>query len=210
MVWRSTDDKLYYSTGGTNPIWRSINRDGSGESAGQTTNWAYVGDGLCQIPDAWASSYADGKNLIAVGKNYGICMRAGDPWNNPMASLTSLVAYNGSNPMTDYDSSDSFVAATWVSIDGTDNIIVAGTDDSAGAATLWFYDPADIAGATNLYDPQPIKTVSVQDCLFSQDIGSESLDGLAYDATNQIVYGYEGGYAKPTVIHAWSVLPPLE
>ncbi len=205
LTYRSTDDRLYYSTGGTNPIWRSINRDGTSESTLQTTSWSYVGEGLCQIPDAWASSYADGKNLIGIGGHYGICVRAGDPWNNPMASLTALVSYTSSDTMTDYDSNDGFAGVEWVSVSGVDNIIVSGTDDSAAAATLYFYDPADIAGATNLYDPQPYKTVSVQDCLFSTDIGSESLDGLAYDATNHILYGYEGGYAKPTVVHAWAL-----
>ncbi len=208
MVWRSTDDKLYYSTGGTSPVWRSIDRDGTNQSASQTSSWAYVGMGICQLPDAWANSYAGGKNLLAVGGLYGICLRSVDPWNNPMASPTALVVYNSTNQMDNYDSNDTHNGVAWVSVGGTDNIIVAGTDDSASAATLWFYDAADIAGATNLYDPQPYKTLSVQDCLFSTDIGSDSLDGLAYDATNQILYGYEGGYLKPTVVHAWALSVP--
>ncbi len=209
MVWRSTDDTLYYSTGGTSPVWRSIDRDGTNESASQTTSWSYVGLGMCQLPDAWANSYAGGKNLLAVGGLYGICLRSVDPWNNPMATPTGLVAYNSTYQMDNYDSSDTYSAVAWVSVSGTDNIIVAGTDDSAAAATLWFYDAADIAGATNLYDPQPYKTLSVQDSLFSTDIGSDSLDGLAYDATNQILYGYEGGYLKPTVVHAWALFGPV-
>ncbi len=38
LAWRSTDDKLYYSTGGTSPVWRSIDRDGTNESAAQTSS----------------------------------------------------------------------------------------------------------------------------------------------------------------------------
>ncbi len=205
MVWRSSDDKLDYSTGGVSPAWRSIDRDGTDEASSQTTSWAYVGLGMCQLPDAWASSYAGGKNLLAIGGLYGICLRSVDPWNNPMAGVTNLVVYNSGNAMDGYDSNDAYNGVAWVSVDGTDNIIVAGRDDSASAATLWFYDAADIAGATNLYDPQPYKTLSVQDCLFTTDIGAQTLDGLAYDATNQILYGCEGGYLKPTVVHAWAL-----
>ncbi len=201
MVWRSTDDKLYYSNGGTDPAWRSINRDGSSESAAQTTQWGRVGVGICQIPDAWANSYAGGKNLLAVGNLYGICIRSADPWNNSMTTPTPLVEYNSNYPMNGYASNDTFSGIAWVSVSGQDNIIVSGKDASAPAATLWFYNAADVAGAANLYDPQPYKTLAVQDHMFN----SQVLSGLAYDATNQILYGYEGAYGAPTVVHAWAL-----
>ncbi len=205
MVWRSTDDKLYYSAGGVSPYWRSIGRDGSNESSRQQTSFGYIGDGLCQIPDAWASSYAGGKNVVGAGFIYGIRLQSVDPWNNPMASPTALVAYDTSNRMNDYDSSDTVYGVAWASVGGVDNIIVAGTDNSASAAMLWFYDADDIAGASNVYDPQPYKTVSVQSSMFSTDIGTQHLSGITYDAENQILYGYEGAYGAPTVVHAWSV-----
>ncbi len=204
MVWRSTDDKLYYSTGGSSPYWRSIGRDGSNESSSQQITFSYIGDGLCQIPDAWATSYAGGKNVVGAGFSYGIRLESVDPWNDPMASPTPLVEYDTSNRMYGYDSSDAIYAVTWASVDGVSDIIVAGTDDSASAATLWFYRMHEIASATNTYDPQPYKTVSVQSSLFSTDIGTQHLSGITYDAENEILYGYESAYGAPLVVHAWS------
>jgi len=62
----------------------------------------------------------------------------------------------------------------------------------------------DIATAAQPYEPQPYKTVSVDGNLFD---GGHRVYGLSYDAEHQILYGYEGAYLLPTIVHAWAVTP---
>lgn len=209
MTWRSTDDKLYLTRQNSTSLEvRSINRDGTGESAMQTTTFASTGGDVFQVPDAWAATYAGGRNLVSVGGLYGIRMQAIDPWNTPMAAPKGLVAYDATHPMTGYDYNDAFSGATWVTAGSESYVIVSGKDNSAGAATLWFYNASDIANATQTYQPQPFKTLVVQDKLFDAAGGAKEIWGLTYDAQHQIVYGYEGAYQKPTVVHAWAVPEP--
>ena len=208
LVWRSTNDKLYTSkeASGSKAIkYREINRDGTGESAERSgPAWREGGYGLTQIPDAWANAYAGDKNVVTVGPKYGVRLSSVDPWN-AVPGQTPLVEYSSANKMVGYDYNDKFNALEWVSFGGEDNFIIAGEDASESAATLWFYDAQDIANAVNLYDPQPYRTMVVQDVLFGTD--RQTLWGLTYDAANQIVYGYEGGWNMPVVVHAWSVVP---
>ena len=205
LVLRSTDGKLYYGAvpGASAQTFRSINTDGTGESAASPMAWGYVGFDITQVPDAWAP--AAGKNLVGVGAMYGVCLQAIDPWNST-TTPTALVKYDATHKMTGYDSADIFQGVEWVSAGGENAFVISGKDNSAAAATFWFYKESDIAGAAHSYDAQPYQMVSVQDKLFNGTSVS-TLWGLAYDSTHQVIYGYEGAYAKPTIVHAWAVVP---
>jgi len=204
MVWRSTDGLLYVSSaasGSASVHYRYISTDGTGESTERSgPAWNEGGNGLTQLPDAWASGFAGGKNLMMVGKRYGPRLAAVDPWNDPVSDLPLLV-YQSGHEVTDYDYNDAHHAVQWVSVGGESNIIISGKDTSAAAATLWFCRTEDLESPVNLYDPQPYKIESVQSRLFA----GQELFGLAYDADNQILYGYEGGWNKVGVVHAWQV-----
>jgi hypothetical protein len=207
LVLRSTDGRLYYGAvpGASAQNFRSINTDGTGESAANSTMaWGYVGLGIAQVPDTWAP--AAGKNLIGVGALYGVCLQAIDPWNSTVTP-TALVKYDATHKMAGYDYTDVFTGVEWISAGGEDNIIIAGRDTSAAAATFWFYKAADIANAAHSYDAQPYQVFSVQDKLFN-GTAVKDLWGLTYDAQNQVIYGYEGAYQKPTIVHAWAVPEP--
>jgi len=209
LVLRSTDGRLYYGAvaGASAQSFRSINTDGTDESpANSTMSWGYVGLDITQVPDDWAASYAGGKNLVAVGSFYGICLQAIDPWNSTVTP-TALVKYDATHQMAGYDYSDTFAGVQWITVGSESYLLVAGTDSSEAAATFWFYRASDIMGAAHPYDPQPYMTLSVQDKLFNGPSAKE-LWGLAYDEQKQILYGYEGGYQRPTIVHAWAVPEP--
>jgi len=209
LVWRSTDGLLYLSssaTGAGSVNYRYISTDGTGESTLRSgAAWHEGGDGLTQLPDSWANAFTGGKNLLMVGKHYGPRLAAVDPWNDPVSDLPILV-YTSGHEITGYDYNDAHHAVQWVLVGGESNIIISGKDASAAAATLWFYRTEDLESPVNLYDPQPYKIESVQSHLFA----GQELYGLAYDATSQIMYGYEGGWNMPIVVHAWVVVdePP--
>lgn len=206
LAWRPADDLLYFSREEViaGARYRSIQRDGMGESAERAgPTWREEGRGLTVIPDDWAAAHTGGKSVLTVSYRYGPRISAVDPWNDPV-SETPLVAYSLSNPVIDYDSADRYEAIEWVTVGTESNVIVAGKDSSEAAATLWFYNADDIANAGNLWDPQPYQKLSVEDVMFT---GADSLYGLTYDPANQILYGYEGGWGQPTVVHAWHVVP---
>jgi len=205
LVLRSTDGKLYYGSvpGASAQYFRSINTDGTGESARNNMAWGYVGYDLAQVPDNWAP--AGGKNLVGVGAFYGVCLQSVDAWNATITP-TALVKYDATHMMSGYDYNDQFYGGEWVTVGGESYFLVVGKDNSASAATFWFFKAADIAGAAHSYDPQPYETLSVQDKLFNGTSAKE-LWGLAYDAQHQVLYGYEGAYQKPTIVHAWAVVP---
>ena len=48
--------------------------------------------------------------------------------------------------------------------------------------------------------PQPYQILSVQSRMFTT---ANALDGLTYDATNHVLYAYEGVYNGLTIVHAW-------
>ncbi len=204
LAWRSADDKLYYSTGvyssGAMPI-RSINRDGTGESAVQSgPAWDEAGYGLCILPSAWAATNAAGKTMMTIGTNRGIVFSSCDPWNTPM-NFTQLWKY-GTNPqMTGYDYGDGYSGIAWVEVGVAQDLVASGSDLPGPAATLWFMRASDFANRGSAV-PQPYKIVSVQDKMFTT---AKALYGAGYDATNHILYAYEGLYGGPTVVHAWSV-----
>ncbi len=205
LALRSTDAKLYYGAvpGSSAQYFRSINTDGTGESVRNNMAWGYVGYDLTQVPDNWAP--AAGKNLVGVGALYGVCLQSIDPWNATVTP-TALVKYDNTHTMTGYDYNDAFYGTEWVTFGGESYFLVAGKDNSAGAATFWFFKAADIAGAAHSYDPQPYKTFSVEDKFFNPTTDKE-LWGLAYDAQHNRLYGYEGAYQKPTIVHAWELVP---
>lgn len=208
MTWRSTDDKLYLTRlNSTTLVSSSVNRDGTGEATAVSTTWAYMGGDVFQVPDAWAAAHSGGKNLVSVGNYYGICLQAIDPWNSPLAAPTPMVKYDATHMMTGRDNADIFSGATWVTAGSDSYIIVAGKDASAAAATLWFYNVNDIVNATSTWQIQPYKTLVVQDKIFASTTNGKELWGLTYNATDQTLYGYEGAYGKPTIVHAWSVVP---
>jgi hypothetical protein len=205
LVLRSTDGKLYYGAvpGASAQNFRSINTNGTGESATNAMTWGYVGMDMTQVPDTWAP--AAGKNLVGVGALYGVCLQAIDPWNATVTP-TAVVKYDNVHKMTGYDSADIFHGVEYVSVGGQNTFLISGKDNSAAAATFWFYREGDIAGAAHSYDAQPYQMVSVQDKMFN-GVSTKELWGLTYDATHQVIYGYEGAYQKPTIVHAWSVVP---
>jgi hypothetical protein len=205
LALRSTDGKLYYGTvsGASAQSFHSINTDGTGESAANNMSWGYVGLDLTQVPDTWTP--AAGKNLVGVGALYGVCLQSVDAWNATVTP-TALVKYDNVHTMTGYDYNDQFYGVEWVTFGGESYFLVAGKDNSAGAATFWFFRAADIAGAAHSYDPQPYMTFSVEDKFFNPTTDKE-LWGLAYDAQHNVLYGYEGAYQKPTIVHAWEVVP---
>jgi hypothetical protein len=211
MSIRSTDGLLYYCTGASGSgqsSWRFCNLDGTAESTNRLSPaWSSSGWGLCEIPADWANTYAGGKNLITVGNFYGARINAADPWNDPV-TWTTLVGYDGSHLMTDYDYYDQMIAIEWVSVAGEANVVIGGKDNSVPAANLWFYRAADVQNPAQIYTPQPYKTLAVQDKMLVT--GNTTIHGLAYDAAHSILYAYEGAYQLPTVVHAWQVLdnPP--
>ncbi len=204
LVLRSTDGRLYYGAvpGSSAQSFRSINTDGTGESAASTMSWGYVGLDITQVPDAVAPA---GKNLVGVGALYGACVQAIDPWNSTVTP-TPLIKYDNTHTMSGYDYSDTYQGIEYVSAGGQDAFVIAGKDNSAAAATFWFYRASDVFGAAHSYDAQPYQMVSVQDKMFN-GASVKELWGLTYDPTHQVIYGYEGAYQKPTIVHAWSVVP---
>jgi len=209
LTLRSTDSKLYYGAvpGASAQYFRSINTDGTGESVRNNMAWGYVGYDLTQVPDAWAP--AGGKNLVGVGALYGVCLQSVDAWNATVTP-TALVKYDNVHTMTGYDYNDAFYGVEWVTVGGESYFLVAGKDNSESAATFWFFRASDIANAAHPYDPQPYKVVSVRDKMFMANDATnptKELWGLAYDAEHNVLYGYEGAYQKPTVVHAWAVVP---
>jgi hypothetical protein len=206
MVYRSTDNQLYYSSSATGAAavhYRSINPDGTGESADRLgpTNQS-GGTGMTQVPDDWAHSYASDKNIVTVGLTYGIHLTAVDPWNSSVTP-TQLVYYSDAHKMNGYDSNDRFSGVTWISTAGGGDFVICGKDASAAAATFWFFHASDIAGAANTYSPQPYMTLSVQDKMLIRT----QLDGVTYDPVSHVLYGVEGMYNSATVVHAWQVAP---
>ena len=208
MVWRSTDDKIYYSTtatGSLNMNFRCINRDGTGESAVRPAPaWQVGGYGLAQIPDAWAAAHAGGKNILTIGPLRGPRMPSVDPWNTSV-SVTNVVEFNTDMTTTEYG--DSFDSMAWVEVGTEKSVIVGGWDESANAATLWFLHVSDIEAGTANNPPQPYKVVSVETRMFT---AAHDLFGMTYDSTNAILYTAEGAWGMPTVIHAWQCadVPP--
>ena len=203
LVWRSADDKLYYSAGvygsGQMPI-RSINRDGTGESAVQLgPAWNEGGAGLCILPEAWAAANAAGKSMVTIGTNRGIVFSSCDPWNTPM-SFTQLWKY-GTNPqMTGYDYGDAYKGIVWVEVDTAQDLVVTGSNLPGPVATIWFMRASDFANRASVV-PQPYQILSVQDKMFTT---AKALCGAAYDSVNHILYAYEGAYGTAVVVHAWS------
>ena len=210
LVWRSTDDKLYYSTGATasqNMNFRSINRDGTGESANHPAPaWQVGGYGLTQIPDAWAAAHAGGKNLLTLGPLRGPRMPAVDPWN-AATSVTQVVEFNAE--MTGYEYGDNYDSLAWVEVGTEKSVIVGGYDKSANASTLWFFHVSDIEVATANNPPQPYKVVSIDSYMFA---ASHTVFGMSYDAANHVLYTGDSAWGKPTVIHAWQCadVPPSD
>ncbi len=200
LAYRSTDDRLYYSNypGVSAQYFRSINRDGTGESTRRSLSWGYVGRGLFQVPDGWTP--AAGKNLLAVGDVRGIRLASVDPWNDPMGKTDVIYYDTTAHQMPGYEYPDQYDSAERVSPGTTANIVVAGKDASTLKAKLYFYRVTDIENASSTWEPVPYKVVEVEDLLFS---GGHTLYGMAYDAGADILYGYEGNWDDPTVIHAW-------
>lgn len=203
LVWRSTDDRLYYSTGATGyqaMRFRSINRDGTDESElVEGPGWHSGGYALTQIPDDWAAAYADGKNLLTVAPVNGAKTVSVDPWN---ATVTDTVVMSfGSPNMTGYDYGDNYNGIAWVEVGEARDLLFSGSDLPGPNATIWFFRVADIENKA-IAQPQPYKIEVVQDRIFST---SKSLYGLTYDADNQVLYSYEGAYGGPTIVHAWRV-----
>ena len=213
LVWRSTDDKLYYCTGATGSMampFRAINRDGTGESATRSAPaWEVGGFGLCRIPDAWAAAHAGGKNLLTVGPLRGSHVTGVDPWNASVSVSQVLWYYTEQKQMVGYEWPDVFDAVAWVDPDTDKTMIVSSTDISANIAKLYLLHVADIEVNTNNNPAQPYKTISVQDKMFTT---SHAVFGLTYDATNKILYGAEGGWSMPIIIHAWQCadVPPQD
>jgi hypothetical protein len=204
LVWRSADDRLYYSksaAGSGAILVQSINRDGSGESAAQSgPAWNEGGNGLCVLPDAWAAASAAGKSMMTIGTNRGVVFSSIDPWNTPMG-FTQLWKY-GTNPtMTGYTYGDAHYGIAWIEVDTAQDMVFTGSELPGPEATLWFMRASDFA-SRGAAVPQPYLIQSVQGKLLTT---AKALYGAAYDSTNHILYAYEGALGTATVVHAWSV-----
>ncbi len=205
MCLRSTDNRLYYcnaASGGAQAAFHSCNPDGTDQSAANLAPpWSNVGSGLCEVPTAWANDYANGRNIISAGYQYGIRLHSLDPWNTPI-TRGDLLAYTNDNPMDGYNYGDPVGSVAWVRVGGEADFVVGGKPAATSEATLWFINAADLENPVAPYDPQPYKTLSVQNKL----LVAQMLYGLAYDPGHQILYGVEGAYMQPTVIHAWKIV----
>ena len=205
LVWRSTDDKLYYSTIAYSSMqmnFRSISRDGTGESAVKlAAAWNEGGNGLCQVPDAWAAANAGGKNLLTIAPVRGAVFTAVDPWNASV-TVNQLWKY-GTNPeMTGYDYGDGYSGICWVELDSANkDLVFCGSDLPGPKSTIWFMRVSDFEQRATTV-PQPYRIQSVQDKMFTT---SNNISGVTYDATNHVLYAYEGAWSGPTIVHAWSV-----
>ncbi len=204
LVYNPTDNKLYFSQKNSSQITiASINVDGTGaitSVAGPANNAAGCGSSI--LPQAWADAHADGREMLLLGSStYGPRLSSVDP--EAPSTVSKLIYYKSGHEMNGYGSIASIDSVASVEANGELTIIVAGADSNNGA-TLWFFNADDIANAAIPYDVQPYATLAVQDDLF---VGN-TLSGLTYDTANNVLYGYEGQWDQPTVVHAWAVAVP--
>ncbi len=204
MVYNPDDSRLYYANDVASAplVVNSCDLDGSNPLQTTSSGSGSWGAGFGILPDDWAAAHTNGQRILSVRTYYGSKIVALDPSTDGF-SATTLVSYVSSHKVNDYDSGDAYNGIAWVGTSADGMIVVSGKDASAGGANFWFYDPADILNATNTYDPQPVATLNVQDKLLESNV----LYGMTYDSTSNVVYAYEGAWDKPTIVHAWSVVP---
>jgi len=184
-----------------------------------------LGGAISEIAPAWAAANLPAGQALITGfewESYGagptiVAYDPSDPAPGTTLPSTRLLAYSGTNPMTDWDRDDTWGGSAWLEAGADSAVVLLGRKDvtnmggDSGAADdlhawILFYDPADLAAVVaggNTYDPQPYATLDVSAEMFSV----QELEAAAYDRERSLLFGIENNNGNET-IHVWLVTEP--